>query len=455
MFGLMRPPKCCSTSKTATYKTHRMHYCGTCKTIGNQYGHASRLFLNYDIVFLSELLSELHSEDLTQWQTNYHAINKCSKMPKKGTTIPFSLSYAATANVVLAALKIDDHIKDLKQWKWKLTRFFYRRKFHRAFQHIDEAGIPKNEIWKWIEAQGNRELQTSPTFQSLDAYLNFVAEPTAQITSLIFENGTPNQSTEVQELLKSIGFQFGQLNYILDAFEDLEQDIFKQQFNPLQQWFKPQFSLQTKELEQVRQLLLRLQESIGQQLQQLPIDNAQSFIARLESNLALRLYKKRIIPQSYQERLQNRMDAAKEFASKILCNQEAWFAPIQYFLISFSVFLVPSIAMRMDNYKEPVQWKWNVFFATILPFSNSDELLDTPIKEEAPPAKKSNSLFCDCACFECFSACGDCACCATESSAGSCECCSILEGCGSCCEGTAGCCEGCGACADCCGACAV
>lgn len=34
MFGLMRPEKSCAHKTSQDYRFHRMHYCGTCKTIG-------------------------------------------------------------------------------------------------------------------------------------------------------------------------------------------------------------------------------------------------------------------------------------------------------------------------------------------------------------------------------------------------------------------------------------
>lgn len=45
----------------------QLHYCGACKTIGRQYGHKSRMLLNYDAVFLAELLTELGGEDAEAW----------------------------------------------------------------------------------------------------------------------------------------------------------------------------------------------------------------------------------------------------------------------------------------------------------------------------------------------------------------------------------------------------
>lgn len=445
MFGLIRPQKCCSASKTASYKYHRMHYCGTCKTIGQSYGHSARLALNYDIVFLSELLSELLKEDLATWQTGYQAINKCFTMPQRHEQIPFSLEYAADVNILLAALKIDDHVKDKKKWSWKLVRLFYNRKFKKAFKKIEKTGIQAFEIWQWIDLQAKRELNSSSNFGSLEKHLQYFAEPTAQITSLIFEKGGQNLSKELQELLQKIGYQFGQLNYILDAFEDLEQDIFEREFNPLIQWFDAKQTLKEVEFEQVRQLLLQLQENFSKNLQQLPILNAERYLSYLNANLALRLYKKRLIPKTLKEKFQQRLSKAKEIASEALCNQHHWFVPIQHLFISFSIFLVPAVAAKMPLENENIKWDWRTFFANILPFSNNNELLDDSIEEAEDLPNKNKTAASGWFCCDCCSGGGcDCGGCCAAGEAGE-----AVSGCSSCCEGCSGCGECCGGCAEC------
>lgn len=452
MFGLMRPQRCCSAKRTKTHRFHRMHYCGTCKIIGNQYGHSSRLFLNYDIVFLAELISELNAEDLTAWGEHYQAINKCTKMPDKGNSIPFSLEFAADANVVLAALKMDDLVKDSQQWRWKVTRFFYTQKFKKAFGKIEKWGLPKDEIWKWINLQVDRETTAIEDTQSIEQYLDYFAEPTAHLTSLIFERAGRYQSAEVCKLLKDIGYEFGQLNYILDAFEDVEQDLFKNQFNPLSRYYKATKTLKEGEFEAIRQVLLRLEAGLSTKIQGLALANPMFFIERLQSNLALRLYHKRVVPLSYKETLQLRLSSAKEFASKIVCNQEAWKASLQHFFISLSAFLFPSITIKMANQNSPFEWNWTLFFSSIFSFSSKDEILDKPIEAATPHPKKDRNCLGDWACLECCSGCSGCGncgestCCVMESAGSGGECCAALEGC-------SGCCEACGGCAECCGAC--
>ena len=68
MFGLMRVKKCGMSEAEKHFR--RLHYCGTCKTIGSLYGQKSRLLLNHDTVFLAEILSSLSDENASEWQSD-------------------------------------------------------------------------------------------------------------------------------------------------------------------------------------------------------------------------------------------------------------------------------------------------------------------------------------------------------------------------------------------------
>ena len=91
MFGLMKPENACSHKHTDDYRYHRMHYCGTCKTLGQEYGHQTRMILNFDTVFLAEILSHLSNEKLEEWQDSFQAINRCFTMPDKSKNSPLLL----------------------------------------------------------------------------------------------------------------------------------------------------------------------------------------------------------------------------------------------------------------------------------------------------------------------------------------------------------------------------
>ena len=73
MFGLLQR-RTCSTD-AATKNDYRLHYCGTCKTMGAMYGQRSRMLLNFDAVFFAELLTNLSAQNTATWHESYQQQN--------------------------------------------------------------------------------------------------------------------------------------------------------------------------------------------------------------------------------------------------------------------------------------------------------------------------------------------------------------------------------------------
>src|SRR5262249_57426998 len=122
MFGLMKAKTCSATAEARLRR--RMHYCGTCKTIGRLYGQEARLLLNNDTVFLAELLTALSGQDrdLSGWAARYRSYN-CMSIPQE--EMPVALRLAAAATMVMSEFKIADHLADNQGRRWKLARRVY------------------------------------------------------------------------------------------------------------------------------------------------------------------------------------------------------------------------------------------------------------------------------------------------------------------------------------------
>jgi Family of unknown function (DUF5685) len=135
MFGLMKPRHCSQTSSQR--REHRLHYCGTCKTIGRHYGQRTRLLLNHDTVFLAELLTGLSGDaaPAAGWNRAYQSHN-CFHLPASSSDMPLALQFAATANVVLTQVKLADCIQDSKQHRWRMAEALLEEPARRAFDRL-------------------------------------------------------------------------------------------------------------------------------------------------------------------------------------------------------------------------------------------------------------------------------------------------------------------------------
>ena len=369
MFGLMRPQKCCSNKNTDAYRYHRMHYCGTCKTLGQAYGQQARALLNFDTVFFGEILSQLSKEELSTWQDGYQAINRCFTMPDREQPVPLPLQYAAATNILLGEMKLDDRIKDLPGAKWKLVRKLFSKSFRKADQLFKKWRINTEYLWHLTKQQDRLEKQAKNDFTSLNDILNHYAEPTAQITGLIFQKGAEvvGQSAFKKEMY-DLGYQFGRLAYCLDAFEDVEKDLHKNQFNPLALYFGAKKTLLENQFAQARHILLAGQEAVADHLKKLPFSEEviEQYIARLFSNISLRIYQERIIPKTKVEYINDFRSTLSNALFQIKFNSANWVRQAHYYMVSLAVFIIPLAADYVGYSDRTVVYKKAAMLTAVL-----------------------------------------------------------------------------------------
>lgn len=370
MFGLMQPTNSCGQKQDNNYRHHRMHYCGTCKAIGQQYGHKSRLTLNFDTVFLAELLSHLANEQTQEWSNSLQAINRCFTMPKKGEKLPLSLQYAGTANILLTELKVKDHIEDSNQKRWKLANWSLSKPFKKAKKQLANWDINSQQFQDLATQQKPLEQAKPPVFIELKQQLSHYAQPTAQMTALVFQNAAKVLKLTTKNIaqdLANLGFAFGQLAYMLDALEDIEKDIAQAQFNPLVQWYGITKTPTEQQLSKVQELILAQKDQVVALLQELPIEQEwlAVYAGRLTSNVANSIYQKRKVLQTTKEVVQTRWQTAKEKASQLTCQPKSLGQKLNYYLVSVAVFMTPE-ALPIEPNEKAIFWKSLAIFSAML-----------------------------------------------------------------------------------------
>jgi hypothetical protein len=466
MYGLMRA-KTCGLSNDDKLR-RRMHYCGTCKTLGTLYGARTRFLLNHDAVFLAELLSAISGDDerLTEWQGAYRSLN-CLSLPNRADELPMSLRYAATATLVMTELKVADQLADAPNTTWRIASRTFQKSFLQAAETLSGQGVSTDELFRLMDEQRvretravRRELANQP-----DGIVKTLAEPTVRATGMVFGHGAVAVGhAEAEPAMRAIGEAFGEMVYWLDALDDFKKDFRKGEFNALRTAYGAEGDILPSEVRRrVVRRVRELQLDLSATLVDLPIPAARAELlaSRLESNLSRKLgtplpvLAKSCSPRqrpTLSERWRDARAVGRAIATRFaesksgapLVSLRMWFVFVGCLAVAF---LFPAQARAAQTPRECFDIGFNLMALGSLIGSLPGLLfffapMMGPIQESEDEKRRRRAECCpDC--------CGDCAC---EGCCESINCCSSCEGCG-CCGECGSCCDGCGSCGDCCSGC--
>lgn len=246
MFGyvVMNKPEI----KFKDFDLYRSFYCGLCRELKRKYGISGQISLTYDMTFVLVLLSGLY-EPPTIKGTTRCIVHPVKKQPVRCNEIT---SYAADMNVLLTYYKCMDDWKDEK----KLLRLGYARllegknkKLLAGYQKKAETILSLLEELSELEKQGEKDI-----------------DKMAGCFGRIMEEIFVYRKDIWESTLRRMGFYLGKFIYLLDAYEDVEEDVKNGNYNPfLQQYIMEGFE------EQVRSLLMMMMSEACREFEKLPI----------------------------------------------------------------------------------------------------------------------------------------------------------------------------------------
>ena len=226
MFGYIRINKMDLTFREFDY--YKGYYCGLCKYLKENHGEVSRLSLNYDITFLILILTALYKldSDITYERCIANPLKKKMRIVNEIT------EYAASMNILLSYYKLEDNLYDDNGIKDKLAYELYKGKSKKAYEKYPQKA-------EYIKQQlGNlRELEKQES-KSIDKVSNTFGNLMGEI--FVYKKD------EYEQNLRNIGFNLGKYIYILDAYEDLEEDNKKGRYNPFIDYIDKKEELKNK-----------------------------------------------------------------------------------------------------------------------------------------------------------------------------------------------------------------
>ena len=242
MFGYVRINKMDLTFRE--YEHYKAYYCGLCKYLKRNHTELSRMTINYDITFLIVLLSSIYQPSAQVFH------EKCIVDPvkKKKHIINEITEYAASMNILLAYYKLEDDVNDEGDIKSRLVRRAYRKSFKTAYdKYPKKADFIKaylGELRSLEEDQSTSIDQTSNCF--------------ARLLEEIFDY----KDDECRDRLRKVGFNIGKYIYIMDAYEDLDEDLEKGRYNPFTDYKDDREALKLRVDKLIGMTLSRLEEAI-------------------------------------------------------------------------------------------------------------------------------------------------------------------------------------------------
>jgi len=208
--------------KVREYEVYMGYYCGVCKYIGKEYGQLPRMVLSYDAVFLALLLACVDEEPDAPSQEHcvVHHIREKTVIRNR------AVEYAGDVMLLLAWYKMLDDIQDEGKFYAKATSRLLKG-LHRKLQK------------KYPSLCDGIEINLA-TLNGLEkarcASLDEAAESFSKIMEVIFREGAKKlypDSQELHETFGRTGYHMGKWIYLIDAADDIEENIESGAYNPL------------------------------------------------------------------------------------------------------------------------------------------------------------------------------------------------------------------------------
>ncbi len=194
---------------------YQQFYCGLCHSLGKRHGFSSRFGLSFDITFLAILLSSLYEPCESQNSS------KCIRHPLKNHCYISNkcIDYAADMTVALVYFNCLDDWQDDKN----IIAKGYSELLSKAYKRV------KME-WPLQCTAIESEIKNLTCIEkSNDTSLDAAANSFGRLMEALFLYKNDIWS----DYLKNLGYGLGKYIYFADAYNDLEKDKKKGNYNPL------------------------------------------------------------------------------------------------------------------------------------------------------------------------------------------------------------------------------
>ena len=203
--------------KVREYEKYKAYYCGLCDVLRKRYGFLGQLTLTYDMTFLIILLTSLYEEPLTveQHRCKVHPVKKKNFVYNKFT------EYAADMNMILTYHHLMDDWKDEKSIPGLVGASALKSVYNKLKKRYPRQS---KAIGYWLHRLQQLEAKNETRIDLVAGCFGKLME-----ALLVYEEDSWTPT------LKRVGFYLGKFIYIMDAFDDVDEDIKSDAYNPLKE----------------------------------------------------------------------------------------------------------------------------------------------------------------------------------------------------------------------------
>lgn len=217
MIGYIKANK--AQLKVKDYEIYKGIYCSLCKQLRKSYSPLAQIFLSYDFAFLLVLKMAISPECPTfkTKRCHYNPLVKCN------CCVNEDIALCADLSIIISYYKVKDNIRDSKFLK-KIAIYLFlplvvimHNKAKRRLPDFEK--VIARAMFEQASLEDNNQMS-----------VDMAAQPTARALSAIFSMRESHD--EQKKVLERLGYMLGRWVYIIDAVDDLPDDIKNNSFNP-------------------------------------------------------------------------------------------------------------------------------------------------------------------------------------------------------------------------------
>lgn len=202
-------------------KEYKAFYCGLCKAIKREFGYLGISSLNYELTSFCILLSGLK----TKPEKRFHGSCTISPFVPVAYVDYFKedLICAANLSILIAHYKIKDNLQDDGGLKWNVINKLMKNKSKKSINALhDNIFQIDHAVSMYYKAEKN-----------ISSKFNDVLDADGILIEAFLSPLIKNYDMATEALLLELANLLGKWIYIVDACDDLRDDISDNNFNPL------------------------------------------------------------------------------------------------------------------------------------------------------------------------------------------------------------------------------